>query len=149
MQLAWKLLECRPSEPEEQVALDVMRIQVAQCMKDAARMVPIFDRMMASQGVSDPSDEVLILLFTMAPLLGRWKHTVELGDKLALVHNLHDFHHAPMDYQSVPRCSLRAQYSISWHNKMCVCSNLLLIRLCVWDAGCCTRSLMTSARRAT
>ena len=75
-----------------------MRIQVAQCLKDATLMLPIFDRM-TSRPIDQFNDEELILLFTTAPLLGRWNQTVQLGDRLSTMHDLSDFHGAPMDYQ--------------------------------------------------
>jgi hypothetical protein len=98
MKLAWELLSCPSTSPEQSRALDVMRIQVAQCLKDPRLMLPIFDRMTA-RPVTDFNDEELILLFTTAPLLGRWTQTVQLGDRLATMHDLSDFHGAPMDYQ--------------------------------------------------
>jgi len=118
MRLAWSLLSGdSPNSAEEQRALDVMRIQVAQCLKDANLMLPIFERMAkqvqeaaastngssassATEGEENSQTDEIVLLFTTAPLLGRWAQTVRFGDLLTQVHhrNLSDFHSAPMDY---------------------------------------------------
>lgn len=97
MKQAWQLLDCQ-SSPEQSRALDVMRVQVAQCMRDPLLMLPIFERM-TDRPIEELSDEELILLFTTAPLLGRWDQTVALGDRLSSMHDLTEFHSAPMDYQ--------------------------------------------------
>lgn len=98
MQQAWSLLECPSASVDESRALDILRIQVAQCLKDATLMVQVFERMMQRQA-EQLNEEELILLFTTAPLLGRWQQCVQLGDRLSAQLDLSDFHGAPMDYQ--------------------------------------------------
>jgi len=81
MLLAWQLLSCADENEWEQRTLDILRIQVAQCLKDASLMLPLLKRM-----ASHPSDswnvEEAMLLFTVAPCLGRWADTVRFGEHL-------------------------------------------------------------------
>ena len=104
MAIAWRLLG-DPSLPGEDDdlgedgprGLDVLRIQVSQNLKDASLIIPVYERMMARKG--DRSDEEVIVLFTIAPLLGRWKDVRTLGAEVrSRLGSLEQFHEAPMDY---------------------------------------------------
>jgi hypothetical protein len=49
-------------------------------MRDAQKMVPIFERVVRRGG--DMTHEETMVAFTTAPLLGRWRNFRDLGDKL-------------------------------------------------------------------
>jgi hypothetical protein len=81
MLVAWNLLACADESEWETRTLDILRIQVAQCLKDGALMLPLLERM-SSHPPSSWNVEENMLLFTVAPLLGRWAATVRFGEHL-------------------------------------------------------------------
>ena len=109
MAIAWQLLgdgtpAGGPDEAElgeeGRRGLDLIRIQVAQNLKDAGLIVGVFERMLARGG--DRSDEELIVLFTIAPLLGRWREVRALGVQVReRLGSLEQFHEAPIDYSTL------------------------------------------------
>jgi hypothetical protein len=102
MDLAWRLLQVEAETPQDQAALDLVRLQVAQNAKDKELMTTVFDRMMTrlQPNLNSISQDELLVLFTTAPLLGRWKAVRALGDiVIKRQGSLDDFHHAPLDYQ--------------------------------------------------
>jgi hypothetical protein len=82
MLLAWQLLTVNyESDPWETRTLDILRIQVAQCLKDGSLMLPLLKRM-ASHDAASWNVEEAMLLFTVAPLLGRWADFLRFGAHL-------------------------------------------------------------------
>jgi hypothetical protein len=101
MKLAWKLLDIPNPESNEIRGLDMLKIQISQCLKDASLMSEVFDRMLVcAGGIEHLSEDEIMILFTTAPLLGRWKATIELGDVLiSRTGNLSElFQQSPMDF---------------------------------------------------
>ena len=105
MAIAWRLLRQQDDadsraaarDDEKSRELDLIRIQVGQNLKLPALLAPVFDRMMQRRGRR--SEEEAIVLFTIAPLLGRWKEVRELGAELiGRMGSLSQFHLAPIDY---------------------------------------------------
>jgi hypothetical protein len=98
MLVAWELLACNEQTMYETRTLDVLRIQVAQCLKDARLMLPLCERM-ASHPPSSLNIEEAMLLYTCAPLLGRWDDTIRFGERLH-AHNpdAEVLHQSSMDY---------------------------------------------------
>ena len=109
MHVAWQLLTVQPAASDDatEAGLDSIRIQVSQNLKDARLMLPVFERMIA-RNVAEMEDSELTLLFTVAPLLGRWAEVRRLGDLLAeRVGGLSDFHNAPIDYEALYELALQ------------------------------------------
>ena len=115
MAIAWRLLgDTRAGEEElgddGRRGLDLIRIQIAQNLKDAALILPVFERMMARSG--QRADEELIVLFTIAPLLGRWRDVRSLGAQVnERLGSLEQFHEAPIDYSTLYDLALDAAQS--------------------------------------
>ena len=108
MHVAWQLLTAQHAVTDDatEAGLDSIRIQVSQNLKDARLMLPVFDRMIA-RNVRDMEDSELTLLFTVAPLLGRWAEVRRLGNLLAeRIGGLSDFHNAPIDYEALYELAL-------------------------------------------
>lgn len=99
---AWSLLDAPTDNKDETRLFDVLRLQVATNLHDTTKMIPVFDRM-AVIHFDDMTEQELILLFTTAPLLGRWKLTRQLGDRLkkARKSNLSEFRGGHMDYMQI------------------------------------------------
>ena len=108
MLVAWQLLTAQHAVADDatEAGLDSIRIQVSQNLKDARLMLPVFDRMIA-RNLQDMEDSELTLLFTVAPLLGRWAEVRRVGDLLAeRIGGLSDFHNAPIDYEALYELSV-------------------------------------------
>ena len=108
MHVAWQLLTAQHAATDDatEAGLDSIRIQVSQNLKDARLMLPVFERMIA-RNVQQMEDSELTLLFTVAPLLGRWADVRRLGNLLAdRIGGLSDFHNAPIDYEALYELAL-------------------------------------------
>ena len=108
MHVAWQLLTANHAVTDDatEAGLDSIRIQVSQNLKDARLMLPVFERMIA-RNVQQMEDSELTLLFTVAPLLGRWAEVRRLGNLLAdRIGGLSDFHNAPIDYEALYELAL-------------------------------------------
>lgn len=103
MEVAWSLLNLPLENSYETRQLDVLRIQVAQCLRDGKRMLTLLQRMSATPQQGWNVEESM-LLYTAAPLLGRWDECVRFGDHLrARFPEAEVLHSSSMDYNELWR----------------------------------------------
>jgi hypothetical protein len=110
MYLAWELLAVPPYEPEEKRAFTLLRIEVARRLRDPRRMVEPFNQL--RRYLPEEREEEIVAAFTVAPLLGKWNLTRQLGDIIedrglsagrhALGDGLHALHLAALFRQDIP-----------------------------------------------
>lgn len=103
LRIAWRLLQCLPDQPNEQLAVRLLQLDVGQKLKDHWRMIPVFDSIMQrlAGGENLPSQEVLIA-FTTAPLLGRWEAMRKLGRLVGGRKVLEELHIAALKTPEIP-----------------------------------------------
>jgi hypothetical protein len=100
MEQTWRLLDCDRFSSSEQQASDLLRLDVGQRLKDAKKMAPVFDRVFENPNISY---EEIVVTFTTAPLLGKWRATRELGARIIeRQQSLEDFHRAAMHRPDIP-----------------------------------------------
>jgi len=154
MLTAWNLLDCE-AQDDEQKAVDLLRLDVAQRLKDYSKMAPVFDSVLARG--ADMSYEEIVVAFTTAPLLGRWKATRDLGDRILQVQDsLEDFHRAALQRPDIPDYEVLYQLaekemangdaqpdSLRWQ-----VSELKTLSIRLLDVKCTDESKMETVRRA-
>lgn len=109
MTMAWALLDISQTglSAEERSAADILQLDVSQRLRSASLMVPVYERLMKRLASSSISNEETLVLFTSAPLLGRWQDTRLIGDKiLAQQQSLDDFHQAALQRPELPDYSV-------------------------------------------
>jgi len=106
LEIAWKLLQCRPDSSAEQVAVKLLRLKVATRLKDHKRMLPIFlaivDKLDTDTAIM--MQQEVLAAFLAAPLLGRWDSARRLGQKCVQLTDvkLEDLHKKAQDSPNVP-----------------------------------------------
>jgi len=106
MKKAWEILDVEFAQEEEKKAGDLLRLDVAQRLRDGAKLQHMFDKVKQSPNLKY---EELVVLFTTAPLVGRWKETRELGDKIVEIsraQDLSEFHLATLNRKDIPDYSV-------------------------------------------
>mmetsp|Transcript_17055 Transcript_17055/g.23870 ORF Transcript_17055/g.23870 Transcript_17055/m.23870 type:complete len:461 (+) Transcript_17055:99-1481(+) len=104
LEIAWQLLQCRPEEASEEMAVRLLALKIAKRLKDRNRMLPIFDNII--ERMKSPESIVIpeaFAAFTVAPILGRWEATRQLA--VFCVANgvrLDDLHNMAQDNPDVP-----------------------------------------------
>jgi len=105
-QRAWALLDCRPDSEDNARALDILKMNMGQILSDKEKILPAYSRIL-SRG-DTMSEEEIIVTFTVAPQLGKWQDTVELGNRIiAKEGNLRRF-------RPSARHPTRPDYQIFW-----------------------------------
>lgn len=100
MNYCWELLNMEGSD-QEKPAIEMLKMDVAQRLKDPQKLIPIFDQIL-SRG-NDLGQEELMVLFTMAPQLGKWRIMRQIGDKLIRQFgSLDDFHMMALRRPDIP-----------------------------------------------
>lgn len=154
MLTAWNLLDCE-AQDDEQKAVDLLRLDVAQRLKDYSKMAPVFDSVLARG--AEMSYEEIVVAFTTAPLLGRWQATRELGDRILQVQDsLEDFHRAALQRPDIPDYEVLYQLaekemlngdakpdSLRWQ-----VSELKTLSIRLLDVKCTDESKMETVRKA-
>jgi len=79
LEIAWRLLQCSPEDPDEQVAVRLLALKIATRLKSHERMIPIFDGIIERVNSGRVILQEAFAAFMAAPILGRWKAARRLG----------------------------------------------------------------------
>jgi len=85
MQKAWKLLENTEANEKEERELDLLRLDIGLRLKSKAKLTKTFDRVVSRRKMNE---QEISVAFTVAPILGRWKHTFNLGHLVMQANNV-------------------------------------------------------------
>jgi len=101
----WKLLNLGQDKFTENAEYKnslLLRLDIATRLHDAKRLVPCYNELMKFQ--SEFQDEEMVVAFTIAPVLGRWKDVFNLGNKLKENNRqpLEVFHQASIARPDIP-----------------------------------------------
>lgn len=117
MKRAWDLLEFKLAQNEhEQLAFDLLKLDIAQKLRDHHLMAPVFERVV-NRGDLMTYEEVLVA-WTSAPLLGKWTSFRNFGDKVLAANDgsLDDFHEAALERSDI--CDYKVLYELASEAKM-------------------------------
>jgi hypothetical protein len=115
MQKAWELLNfpSNPSLQSQTFNSEILTLQltVASKLQDKFKLNQAFHQLFHTYSVQDLDDEALCTAFNAAPLLGRYKLTLELAQKVFKYHEKSIFHLAVLSRPDIVDCTVLSDCS--------------------------------------